>query len=151
MERRGRIGWLVPGHVAEDIVAAIHPDWIRAKPFTKAHDFIKPDGGKVEIKAISGKAKVAKVNAGHRDTTWLKPGAAWVIIFLFDGIKWKILCDCPIAPELWLDPKNLIPKGRYEGCLIWQRAWDRIIVPRAKISSSRTPREKNKGRHAKKG
>jgi len=73
--------------------------------------------------------KVAKVNAGKTDTTWLKPGAVWVIIFLFDGIKRKI-CDCPIAPELWLDPKNLIPKGhRYEGCLIWQRAWDRIEGP----------------------
>jgi hypothetical protein len=105
IDRRGRVAWLVPGHIAEDIVAAIHPDWIRTKPFTKSQDFIKSDGSKVEIKAISGKVKVAKVNAGKTDTTWLKSGAVWMIIFLFDGIKWKILCDCPIAPELWSNTK----------------------------------------------
>ena len=37
--------------IAEDIVAAIHPDWKRTKPFTKSHDFIEPDGSKVEVKA----------------------------------------------------------------------------------------------------
>jgi hypothetical protein len=128
IDRRGRLGWLVLAHVAEDIVAALHPDWIRTKTGTAGHDFIRPDGGKVEIKAISGKAKIAKINAGKTDTTWLKPGATWVIIFLFDGINWKILCDCPIAPELWLDHKNLLPKGKNQGCLIWQRAWDRIAT-----------------------
>jgi hypothetical protein len=70
---------------------------------------------------------LARVIAGKTDTTWLSPGAVWVMIFLIDGIKWKILCDCPIAPNLWSDPKNLILNGhRYEGSLIWRRAWERV-------------------------
>jgi len=51
MDRRGLLACLVPGQIAEDIVAAIHPDWKRTKPFTKSHDFIEPDGSKVEVKA----------------------------------------------------------------------------------------------------
>lgn len=127
MEQRGRLHWLVLGHIAEDIVAALHPDWTRTPPFTKAHDFITPQGVKVEVKAISGKAKVAKFRAGRSDTTWIKPGAARLIIILFDGIQWQLICDCPIEQALWANQEHLIPKGhRYAGCLIWKRAWDRI-------------------------
>jgi hypothetical protein len=102
--------------LAEDIVAAQHPDWTRTAPRTAAHDFIKPSGGKVEVKSVV-KAIVSKSGKKKGDT-WIKPGADWLIIIHFEGIKWRVICDCPIAPELWLDPKNILQKGKYKGCLI---------------------------------
>jgi hypothetical protein len=104
------------GKTGEAIIAALHPDWERAKPCNKGWDFKAPDRGTVQIKT--------EQSTSRRTYYAIQPGADWLIVIVLDGVDWTIICDCPITAEHWSSGYR-DPRGK----LAWRRWTNRIAPP----------------------
>jgi hypothetical protein len=105
------------GKAGEAIIAALHPEWERAKPCNKAWDFNQPSHrGMIQVKTQAATSR--------RTYYAIKPGADWLIVVEINQARgeWEIKCDCPIAAADWKGYRDKT------GRLAWRCSANRIAA-----------------------